>query len=63
VVLGLFEGDVRGGIPDEQRREQEGGDGDRRTGDDDDIAWRELGGEQATQAGGEGNAAVACRLV
>jgi hypothetical protein len=59
VVLGLFEGDVRGGVADEQDGEQEGGDRDRGAGDDDDVAGGELGGEQAAEAGGECDAAVA----
>ena len=62
-VVALLERDVCGGVAHEQHGEQQRGHGDRGAGDDDDVARRELRGEQPAEPGGERDPAVAGGLV
>jgi hypothetical protein len=63
VVARLLERDVGGGVAHEEDGDQEGGDGDDGADDDEHVAGRELGGEPASQPGGQRDAAVAGRFV
>ena len=63
VLVCLLKRDVRGGVADEQHRQQEGDHGDHGAGDHEDIAGGELCGEQAADPGGERDAAVAGGLI
>jgi hypothetical protein len=58
-VLALLEGDVVGGVPDEEDGEHQRGDGDDGAGDDEHVAYRERRREQPAEGCGDRDAVVA----
>jgi hypothetical protein len=63
MVARLFERYVRGGVAHEQHRHQQGGDRDRRAGDDEYIARGERSGQPAAESSRERDAAITGGLV
>ena len=63
MVARLLERDVRGGVADEQRRDEQAEHSDRGAGGDQHVARGEVGCEPAARSGGQRDAAVAGGLV